>query len=110
MLCPAYGPSASSTMGMSRMDMAGMDMAGMDMAGMAHPVGQPSHGGGSQDHDGSSFCPFAAAATSMASGHASVYSAAIFSESESVQLPEQPVVPRGTIVPTRLPRGPPSLA
>jgi hypothetical protein len=114
-LCNGFAPApATASQGishdMSTMDMSDMNMAGMDMAGMAHPGGDPSHGGGSQDHEGSSLCPFAAAATAMASGHAAAYSVAIFSESEAVQLPEQPLVPRGTIVPTRLPRGPPAVA
>ena len=115
MLCPAYGPPtgavhAAVSQDMSTMDMPGMDMAGMDMSGMAHLGGHPSHDGGSQDHEGSSLCPFAAAATTMASGHTALLSVAIAVETGTVQLPDQPFVPPGTIVPTRLPRGPPSLA
>jgi hypothetical protein len=114
-LCQGFAPgpptvSQAMSHDMSTVDMSGMSMAGMDMSGMAHQGGQPSHGGGSQDHEGSSVCPFAAAATAMASGHASVHSVAVGAESGSVLLPELPFVPRGTIVPTRLPRGPPSLA
>ena len=114
-LCQGFTPAPTTlsqpvSHDMPTVDMTGMDMAGMDMAGMAHHGGQPSHGGGSQGHDGASVCPFAAAATSMASGHAFVYTVAIASESDSVRIPEQPFVPRGTIVPTRLPRGPPALA
>jgi len=115
MLCPAYGPSTGAvhvamSHDMSTTDMSGMDMAGMDMSGMAHLGGHPSHDGGSQDHEGSSLCPFAAAATTMASGHIALLSVAVTVETGTVQLPDQPFVPRGTIVPTRLPRGPPSLA
>ena len=115
MLCPAYGPSTAAVhaaMGhdMPSMDMSDVDMSTMDMSGMLHTGSHRSHGGGPQDHEGSSACPFAAAVTAMASGHTSVYSVAIYCESRSVQLPEQRFVPRGTIVPTRLPRGPPSLA
>jgi hypothetical protein len=90
--------------------MASMDMAGMDMAGADHAAGHPAHGSGSQDHEASSLCPFAAAATTMASGHTAFFAASATVETGSVQLPDQPFVPRGTIVPTRLPRGPPSLA
>jgi hypothetical protein len=114
-LCSGFAPAPSTVSqamshDMSTMDMSGMDMAGMDMSGMAHAGGHPAHGGGSQDHEGSSLCPFAAAATTMASGHACLISVAVAVDSGPVLLPEQPFVPRGTIVPTRLPRGPPSLA
>jgi hypothetical protein len=90
--------------------MSGMDMAAMDMSGMAHPGDGPVQGSGSQDHEGSSLCPFAAAATTIASGHTAMPSAAVDIETGPVPLPEQPFASRGTIVPTRLPRGPPSLA
>lgn len=114
-LCNGFAPSAhivshTTDHDTSSMDMSGMDMAGMDMAGMTHHAGHPSHDGGTQDHEGSSLCPFAAAATSMAAGHTVLLAASEAVESGAVQIPEQPFVPRGTIVPTRLPRGPPSLA
>ena len=114
-LCSGYASApgaASQTMAhdMPSMDMSGMDMAGMGMSGMAHHGEHPSHEGGSQDHEGSSLCSFAAAATTMASGHTAVLAVSVAVETGSVQLPDQPFVPRGTIVPTRLPRGPPTLA
>jgi hypothetical protein len=90
-------------------DMSSMDMPGMDMAGMPHHGARTSHDG-APDHDGSSLCPFAAAATTMASSHAAFLSVSIAVESSLLRLPYQPFVPRGTIVPTRLPRGPPNLA
>lgn len=104
-ICHGYlpGPESSS-------QPMGHDMSAMDMSGMSHHGGQPSRGGGSQDHLGSSLCPFAAAATTMVSGHTAVIAVAGAGESGAIQLPDQPLVPRGTIVPTRLPRGPPSLA
>jgi len=113
MLCPAYGPStgalhAPMTNDMSTMDMSGMDMAGMDMSGMVDHGEHSSHGGGSRNHEGS-LCPFAAAATTMASGHTAVLTSSVAIETGSVLLPDQPFVPRGTVVPTRLPRGPPDL-
>lgn len=110
MLCPAYGPSVSALHAAMGHDMSTADMSGMDMAGMAHAGGGPVHGTHSQDHDGSSLCPFAAAATTMVSGHTAIASVAVAVETGAVLLPEPPFVPRGTIVPTRLPRGPPSLA
>jgi hypothetical protein len=111
-LCNGFGPapttvSQAMSHDMSTMDMSGMDMAGMDMPGMAHAGGHPAHGGGSQDHEGSSLCPFAAAATTMASSHASLLSVTVAVDSRPVLLPEQPFVPRGTIASTSLPRGPP---
>ena len=109
-LCNGFAPTPATASQAMNHDMSAMDMSGMNMAGMAHPGGHPAHGGGSQDHVGSSLCPFAAAATTMASGHAFVLSVAVAVDSGPVLLPEQPFVPRGTIVPTRLPRGPPTFA
>ena len=95
---------------MSAMEMADMDMAGMDMPGMdPHHTG-PSKGGGSPEHEHSSICPFAAAATTMASSHAAVSIVVVPAVVRQVDIPSLPFVPRDTIVPTRLPRGPPSLA
>jgi hypothetical protein len=86
------------------------DMSSMDMSGMAHHGGHPSHDGGGQNHESSSLCPFAAAATTMATGHSAVFTLSAAVETGSIQLPDPPFVPRGTIVPTRLPRGPPAFA
>ena len=107
-LCNGHGPM---TMSMPS-EMAGIDMSGMDMSGMdmSQHAGTPGQGGHTQDHESSGVCPFAAAATTMASGHTAVLLVSVAVETGSVQLPDQPFVPRGTIVPTRLPRGPPSLA
>ncbi len=115
MLCPAYGPPSGTfhvamSHDMSSMDMSGMDMAAMDMSGMAHPGDEPAQGSGSQDHESSLLCPFAAAATTMANGHTTIPSVGVDVETGPVVLPERPFAPRGTIVPTRLPRGPPLLA
>jgi len=113
MLCPAYGPPTGTlhvAMGddMSTMDMPGMDMTTMDISGMAHAGGELLHGGGSRGHGSSSLCPFAAATNTIASGHTSFLSVAVAVEAGLVLPPDLPFVPRGTIVPTRLPRGPPS--
>jgi len=98
MICSGYAPITSAANAQTMHDdMPGMDMPGMHMA---------QHSG----HEGSSLCPFAAAATTMASGHGAVNTVSTLVESVAVQLPEPPLVPRGTIVPTRLPRGPPGLA
>lgn len=86
------------------------DMSTMDMSGPTHADSLPDHHDRpTGDHEGSSVCPFAAAITSMASGHAPAPDIAIAAESGSASLPDLAFVPRGTIVPTRLPRGPPVL-
>jgi hypothetical protein len=117
-ICQGYAPARSSlaTQGidheMSAMQMAGTDMSGMDMSkmGFAHQGGHPSKHGDSRDHEGSSLCPFAAAATTIASGHTAIHVAVVHTVVPRIDLPSQPFVPRGTIVPTRLPRGPPTVA
>jgi hypothetical protein len=92
--------------------MSGMDMSSMDMSGMAMPghAGSPSHGGHAPDHESMGICPFAAAASTMSAPHS--VSVVVFAHliPASIELPPQEFIPRGTIVPTRLPRGPPSLA
>ena len=101
---PANSGPRSMTHGMSATDMAGMDMSGMDMSPVA---GHSPSRGGSPDHDASSVCPFAAAATTLAGGHTVILLVIAISVTGPIDLPPQPFVPRGTIVPTRLPRGPP---
>jgi hypothetical protein len=81
-----------------------MDMPGMDMASTA------DHGGAgwpSQRHDGMEVCPFAAAASVMAVGHAQPLAVFTAFLSTLIVFPPAKTVPRGTIVPTSLPRGPP---
>ncbi len=104
-------PAAIASQGMSH-DMSDMDMSGMDMSGMdmSQHADQQSKTGSLPDHEGSGFCPFAAAATPMASWHVVTLLSVIDVITPRVNLPPQPFVPRGTIVPTSLPRGPPSLA
>ena len=113
-VCNGYMPapeagSPAMMHDMSMADMSGMDMAGMDMPGMAHHGDRTPHHGGSTDHE-SSVCPFAAAATTMAGNHAAVFTASVAADTGALPIPEQRFIPRGTIVPTRLPRGPPSFA
>jgi len=104
-LCSGYAAVESGS-GMSGMDMSGMDMSGMDMSAMTGHPGRPGQG---PDHGSMGICPFAAAATAMATMQQAspVASLAPF-VSADVDLPVQPFIPRGTIVPTRLPRGPPT--
>jgi len=110
-LCSGHGPMIMSMPSdMAGMDMSNMDMSGMDMTGMVRHGSHPSHHGGSPGHEGTSLCPFAAAATAMAGGHNTVIAGAVAAASGPVLLPFRPFVPRNTMVPTRLPRGPPTFA
>ncbi len=106
---PARGVATTQSMShdMSDMDMSDMDMSGMDLA---HQTGHSSKDGGSPDHEGSSLCPFAAAAVTAVSGHLGTLVSVSHVVTPRIDFPAQPFVPRGTIVPTSLPRGPPSLA
>jgi len=101
-LCPGYGPT--SLQAVTHPDVDGM--SGMDMP--HHPGHAPDHGG-LPGHEGASFCPFAAAATSMGCAGTAVVVAFVHAVAARFDLPSLPLVPRGTIVPTRLPRGPPVL-
>lgn len=116
-LCSGYAPLATGSStdpdhgpsDMSAMDMSGMDMSSMDMSGMAMPghSGDPSHGGNAPDHESMGICPFAAASSTMAAPHAICVAALARLIPTSIEFPPEQVIPRGTIVPTRLPRGPP---
>ena len=92
---------------MSGMSMAEMDMSGMDIP---HQSDHPMTGGKSNRHEGQTLCPFAAAATAMATAHTAVLAVAMAVETGSFRIPDPPFVPSSTIVPTRLPRGPPLFA
>jgi hypothetical protein len=96
-LCSGYAPVPA-------VDMPGMDMSGMDMSGAA------DHGAGGPQRHGMEFCPYTAVAAVMAAGHAPLPTAFTpFIPPNSVFPPEKSI-PRGTIVPTSLPRGPPASA
>jgi len=109
-VCPSYGPAmgaaamVGTSHGMPDTNMSAMDMPGMDMS---HHTVQSPKGGGAPDHELSGFCPFAAAATTMVSGHVATQVTVAQVVTLHIDFPAQPFVPRGTIVPTSLPRGPP---
>jgi len=107
-LCTGHGPMIMSMPSdMAGMDMSAMDMSGMDTSQHAGTLGQRGH---VPDHESSGVCPFAAAAATIAAMDVpslSVHSPFVSSDIASAP---QPFIPRGTIVPTRLPRGPPALA
>ena len=114
MLCPGYAPvETGSAAHQIPHDMSGMDLSSMDMSPMAMPghSGSTSHGGESPGHEDSSICPFAAAsATTMAISPVAVLVAVACTRTHHIDLVPQAVIPRDTVVPTRLPRGPPSFA
>jgi len=99
MLCPAH-----AGMSMPGMDMPGMDMAGMDPHAMGH------HGTDHPDTDHAGSCSYAAAASgsALATVHSLPPVAYVASAPDDVPAPPERLIPRGTIVPTRLPRGPPA--
>jgi hypothetical protein len=82
----------------------GMAAAGSTAA--THGAAEPKPPGGSPAHDGSSGCPFAASATSIASGDTALAAPTVVA-SLTPALPADTFVPRAAVVATRLPRGPP---
>lgn len=99
-LCPDYGsvPGALA---------AGHDLHA-HMPGMAHHSNHAQHDHTGHDAQGS--CPYAGASAGMAFVPAAPATAVLESLNAATFFPPQQYIPRGTIVPTRLPRGPPSLA
>lgn len=90
MLCSGYAPVPAIV------------MAGMDMSGTAdHGAGAPS-----QRH-GVELCPYTAVASVMAAGPATLLTTLTPFVPFDIVFPPEKSIPRGTIVPTRLPRGPP---
>jgi hypothetical protein len=107
-VCPADLPARNAPH-MMQHDMSTMDMSSMDMSGMAG-AGQHAHHGNSPEHEASTLCPFAFAAGTVASIHVVALALIVSSNSEPVQFPLHSYIPRGTIVPSLLPRGPPSFS
>jgi hypothetical protein len=117
MLCPAYAPvlvpvardhSDDSSMVSAMAGMPGMsEMAGMPdmpaMPGLPDPTG---HG----QHELQGNCPFAGAATGMALAPLAPVAWLAEHSSQRTTFPPDRYIPRGTIVPSRLPRGPPQAA
>ena len=110
MLCPGYAPVLSAADNRAGMDeMAGMPMDGMDMAHM-DSAGQGHHGRQSPLHEGMCACPYAGAAAGVGLVNAPFAMLASQLVSTALFFPPEKLIPRGTIVPTRLPRGPPQNA
>jgi len=86
---------------------AAHDMPGMDMSAHAKHPGQ---GGHSPGHESMGVCPYAAAASVLAITHAPAPVALLQIVSTTIVFPPEKSLSRGTIVPTSLPRGPPSVA
>jgi hypothetical protein len=93
-ICHGYVPTAAAE---SRSPAAGMWAA------------PGTHDRTAPGHDGASVCPFAAAATALAAPAQAPAMVLVHGISITLTLPVQRAIPRGTIVPTRLPRGPPAL-
>jgi len=105
MLCPGYAPTATSAaMGHAAQD----DMPGMDMSDHSMPMDQG--GGRTPSHDGMAMCPFAAAATAFALLHTPTVATFAAVVQLDVKSRPEPFIPRTTVPPSRLPRGPPALA
>jgi hypothetical protein len=86
------------------------DMSAMDMSSMVVDADRHAHHDTRSEHEGSTLCPFAAAAGTAANVHVLALTLAVSSESEPVRFPLHSYIPRGTIVPSLLPRGPPSFS
>jgi hypothetical protein len=82
-----------------------MDMPGMDMSAKTDQANAsaPSH-----RHEGVQICLFSAVTRLMTAGHPSALAAFPLVVSGTTVFPPEKSIPRGTIVPTSLPRGPPA--
>ncbi len=106
-LCSGYAPVRALPHGpQAEGGMPGMEMPGMDMSGKAD---HPGAGGPSQGH-GIELCPYSAVASVMATGHVPLLAAFTLLATTLLVFPPEKLIPRGTIVPTSLPRGPPATA
>jgi len=111
MLCSGYAPVLphdDSAHPGEAASMAGVpDMSGMadipDMAAMPEMAQHSGHG----QHEVQGNCPYAGATTGMALVRLAPATLLPQPSLSSVVLPPERYIPRGRIVPTRLPRGPP---
>jgi hypothetical protein len=94
-LCSGYAPVPA------------MDMPGMDMSAKADHADATAP---SQRHEGVQICLFSAVARVMAAGHAPLLAVFPLFDSSTTVFPPEKSIPRGRIVPTSLPRGPPATA
>ena len=105
-LCPGHATASTPAHDMSATGQMSMDMTGMDMVHASHS----KHGGTAPDHENAGVCPFAGAATAIATHQSSPLAVLSHIVSTAVEIPPQPFGPRDSIAPNRLPRGPPSFA
>ena len=112
-LCPAYGPAQAAgghAMAHSMaMDMPGHDMSAMDM-GPAASKGGAHAGHQGMAHEGSCAYATSASGSALSTVHSLPAVAYVPNTPNDVPTPADRLIPRGTIVPTRLPRGPPALS
>jgi hypothetical protein len=112
-LCPSYAPVlARSVIADSSHDMAGMAMDGSATTASATPghAGHAGHSGSSPEHSHSGICRYSGSGAGLALTQALGNPLLAHVTSTKLQFPPEQTLPRGTIVPTRLPRGPPPLA
>ena len=102
MLCPGY----AATAGGAAHSAGHQDMPGMDMSD--HGAGGMDHGGKSPGHEGMGFCPSGAAVTVFTLSQALATAAYAPIVKLNVRFVPGPLIPQGTVIPTRLPRGPPA--
>jgi len=74
--------------------------------------GDTTSGGGGTDprHPNANLCPFAAAATTMAAAQSAISLVVSAVQVSGADPAPRSFIPCGTLVPTRLPRGPPAIA
>jgi len=114
MLCPAYAPTLGSGHDAAQLDdaVAMADMPGMSaMAGMADMLktgGSSKHLHSHHAHQAQGTCSYAGAVAGMAPLQRAPVLQWPELASLAVVFPPEQYIPRGTIVPTRLPRAPPS--
>ena len=100
-VCDGYLPPLGAETVTSAASMGDMDMSS--------DTGQPSTHGHASGHEGSMLCPFAAAAAAMAApGLSAALVLIAHTVTPRIHFPPERFILHGTIVPTRLPRGPPA--
>jgi hypothetical protein len=104
-LCPGHAPVTTKNAGPPASDKSDIAISGMDMNVHGRPTGGAPH---SPDNASAGICPFAAAASVMAPVHAAPAPLVSLLTSTITLFPPERTIPRGTIVPTYLPRGPPA--
>jgi hypothetical protein len=93
-LCPGYAPVAAQS--------------GQQHSLMGHDHAHSHNHAHSHSNDGNGYCPFGGVTSPLLSAHVLPMLAPAAPLATVISYPPQQALPRGTIVPTRLPRGPPA--